>query len=227
MDQSSRNTAAFTSNPHIVLPTRSDYTPPIPLHHRTVQPSFPPAVIPRSAPIPPVSTPDKDPFSSDSRHGAFSTSLKGIRALLRKRGKRAESMVKIVEDQIRGWLDGQGWALAASGDDSSWTVLGSALVDVDTDVAENVYDSESVPSTLPPSSRRMPAHHQMRDSLPIMPVTDGKVPAILELSRSPAHLSWTMTDGFDRLVVHLVARYYDLVSWSESTCSQIVTVWSC
>lgn len=40
--------------------------------------------------------------------------------------------------------------------------------------------------------------------------------AILELAREPGRLVWHVPDSFERLVVHLVARYYGLVSFSRT-----------
>ncbi|WWD19808.1 hypothetical protein CI109_104272 [Kwoniella shandongensis] len=209
--------AAFTSNPHIVQPSRSDYNPPVPLQHRPSRPSFPSDAIPRSAAIPSVSPPDRDPFSSNSLNGAFSTSLKGTRALLRKRGgRRVEGLVGKVEEEIRGWLGGN-WgdlnhSIAPSEGDESWKVIDDNLVD------HTIHSGESSTSSAS-SSRRMPTLHQITSALPILPLTGedpDQIPAILEISRSPAHLSWLVSDSFERLVVHLIARYYELVSWSDS-----------
>jgi len=152
-----------------------------------------------------------DPFSASSHSGAFSTSLKGTRALLRKRGRRSEVLVPAVEEQVRAWLGGA----YGLGDELAWRVVDPTETE---HVATNA-SSSAGPSSSPPqtstASRRMPAQHQLRTALPPLPVANGCVPAILEISRSPAHMSWAVPNSFDRLVVHLVARYYELVSWSE------------
>ncbi|KAK8853381.1 hypothetical protein IAR55_004085 [Kwoniella newhampshirensis] len=207
--------AAFASNPHIVQPSRGDYNPPIPLQHRPPRASFPADTIPRSAPIPSVSPPERDPFSSNSLNGAFSTSLKGTRALLRKRGgRRVEGLVGKVESEIRGWLGGSWGTLnrASSHDDEVWTIIDEQPVDLSSQSS----DASGI-STHASSSRRMPALHQITSALPSLPISDAnQIPAILEISRSPAHISWLVSDSFERLVVHLIARYYELVSWSDT-----------
>ncbi|KAK1922201.1 hypothetical protein DB88DRAFT_542193 [Papiliotrema laurentii] len=216
-----KDNAAFTSNPHIVQPTRADFTPPVPLQVRRAQPMFPPSSIPRSTEAPGSVLPSKDPFSQDSRSGAFSTSLKGTRALLRKKGRRAEELVGTVESGLREWLQGEGWDLGADPDHTTWNVIDPTPVDY------MAPEGEAGPSSSRSGSRRMPERHQLRDQLPPLPVEDGSCPAILELSRSPAHLTWAVTEGFERLVVHLVVRYYELVSWSEdhhTTSGQSVRV---
>lgn len=117
-------------------------------------------------------------------------------------------MVNLVEGRLRKWLDGEGWNLGHETGEPEWTVVDSTLVNVELEGTDGAGPSS------PPSSRRMPHQHRLRDHLPPLPVVGKQVPAILELSRSPAHLSWAVVDGFDRLVVHLVVRYYELVSWS-------------
>lgn len=119
-------------------------------------------------------------------------------------------MVNIVEGRLRKWLDGEGWDLGSTAEEPEWSVVDETLVDTDLAGIE-----EAGPSS-PTSSRRMPHQHRLRNNLPALPVAAKQVSAILELSRSPAHLSWAVVDGFDRLVVHLVVRYYELVSWSMS-----------
>jgi hypothetical protein len=39
-------------------------------------------------------------------------------------------------------------------------------------------------------------------------------PALVELMRAPHHLIWAVADSFERLVVHLLCRYYELSSFS-------------
>ncbi|ORX39424.1 hypothetical protein BD324DRAFT_649499 [Kockovaella imperatae] len=218
-----KDNAAFISNPHISLPTRSDYYPSVPLQARR-GPLFPPETVPRSSHIPSVERPPRDPFSSDSKNGTFGTSLKGVRALLRNKGRRAEKLILVVEKEIRDWLDGREW-INAEGMKEKDTVESS---EDETDEPQS-YASGSTWRLIDPTlveitgsksngagpSRRLPEQHQVRDVLPRLPSEGSHVAAVLELSRSPAHLTWTIADGFERLVVHLLARYYDLVSWSE------------
>lgn len=186
------------------------------MHHVKPRPAFPPATIPRTETVANVVTPETNPFSADSRSGAFSTSLKGTRALLRRRkGKRTEEFVGIVEKQLRGWLDGEGWDLKHGGDDSCWRILDDAPANVDKVHGDE--ESEAIDTSPAGPSRRMPSQHQIRGDLPSLPSSHGGqgTPSLVELSRSPAHLSWCVTDGFERLITHLLVRYYELISWSE------------
>jgi hypothetical protein len=214
--------AAFSSNPHIVRPSKADYYPSYPLNPR---PSLPMKTLPRSSAIPGVELPTRDPFSNDSVNGTFSTSLKGIRQALRKKGRRTEVVVQKVEDEIRGWLGGKGVleaeAAAAAGSDDEGGSCGQWKV-VDDTLLESTFESrgeggggEEVGAHVA-GSRRMPVRHRLQGDLPPLPTTDGTLPAILELSRSVGHLTWLAVEGFERLVIHLVCRYYELVSWSKS-----------
>lgn len=179
--------------------------PSVPLHYHPLRPSFPNGAIERNTPIPSASAVRADPLGQSSAHGAFSTSLKGTRAVLRRRGRRAETIVPKVENAVRSWLGGEFEAPPA---DSAWCTVDATLVDYAASRPEGQNGAGP--------SRRMPQQHQVQAEVPDLPITRGQVAAVLELSRSPAHLSWAVPDSFDRLVVHLVARYYELISWSES-----------
>jgi hypothetical protein len=124
--------------------------------------------------------------------------------------------VEIVETRLIRWLEGEGWDLGNREDqEPQWTVVDDSPVDIEAEATAG-------PSSSSTTSRRMPERHQLRNQLPALPRSGNQLPAILELSRSPAHVSWAIADGFDRLVTHLVVRYYELVSWSwsTSTCVQ-------
>jgi hypothetical protein len=188
-----------------------DYLPSVPLHSRPTQLSFPPSALPRNSVIPSYTPQPHDPFSSSSINGAFSTSLKGTRAILRKRGRRVETFVGVVESELRSWLGGEGWFQGEAAS-TGWKVLDTHLVEISS--TPNVDSS----STSPRTSRRIPQQHQTL-SLPPLPYDQStgvkQLPALLELSRSPAHRTWCVTEPFERLVVHLIVRYYELISWSE------------
>lgn len=177
--------------------------------------------LPRSSTIPAVELPARDPFSNDSVNGTFSTSLKGIRQALRKKGRRTEVVVQKVEDEIRGWLGGKGIleAEAAAADSDAeencgkWKVVDDNLIESSFKSREEGEGEEN--RTQVGGSRRMPARHRLRGDLPPLPISDGTLPAILEISRSVGHLTWLAVEGFERLVIHLICRYYELVSWSR------------
>lgn len=220
--------AAFLDNPHIVAPRRTDLYPSVPLHPRPPRASFPPQSLDRISSIPSAPPRDADPFSESSVNGAFTTSLKGTRALLRKRGQRAEGVVTRVEEAVRSWLGDQNDIATGGTREEGWKVVDEHMVDVEfgeesEDVQRGISTSTSpFPTQLavPPIGRRLPIQHRPNGILPALPTQEvGKgiyqVPAVLELSRSVAHLTLAAADPFDRLVIHLLARYYECLSWSE------------
>jgi hypothetical protein len=209
--------AAFIDNPHIVQPRRTDFYPSVPLHPRAPRASFPPTALDRSAPISSVEPRDKDPYSDSSLNGAFTTSLKGTRALLRKRGSRAEGVVTRVEGVVRSWLAGE----SAQGEEGGWKVVDPHLVDLEFEDQgiSNGLSTSTTPFSgslmVPPQGRKLPSQHRPTGILPSLPISQNQVPAVLELSRSVVHLTLAAADPFDRLVIHLLARYYECLSWSK------------
>ena len=101
-----------------------------------------------------------------SQAGRFSLSLKGVRKELRQRGRRANELIRDVEDTMKAWLDGTMTAAAAA---------------------------EQVPR----------------------PVDRGERPTITELSHTPLQLKWKTDDPFARYIIHCVARWHSVVSFSE------------
>jgi hypothetical protein len=144
-----------------------------------------------------------------------------------------ETLVGVVENELRSWLSGEGWDLNGNGSvdrdrdgdgdgdgevgsdgysvgQNGWRILDNQLVEVST--------NDAAGTTTSSQRRSLPERHRVEAALPPLPYEGSstkQLPAILELSRSPAHLTWTVTESFERLVVHLVVRYYDLISWSE------------
>jgi hypothetical protein len=100
-----------------------------------------------------------------SQAGRFSLSLRGVRKELRRRGRRANELVKDVEDAMKGWLDGTTTAAAAG----------------------------QVPR----------------------PVDRGEDPSIMELSHNSLQLKWKTDDPFARYIIHCVARWHSVVSFSK------------
>jgi hypothetical protein len=99
-----------------------------------------------------------------SQAGRFSLSLKGVRKELRQRGRRANELVRDVEDAMKGWLDGNTMTAA-----------------------------EQVPR----------------------PVDRGEIPSIMEMSHNSLQLNWKTDDPFARYIIHCVARWHSVVSFSE------------
>lgn len=125
-------------------------------------------------------------------------------------------VVMRVEGELRGWLGGKG--VLEEGRDAKWTVVDETLVENIFAPASRRQEGENEDGTNDHSattSRRMPERHRLKGSLPPLPISEGMVPAIMELSRSAGHLTWMAVEGFERLVIHLICRYYEVVSWSQ------------
>ncbi|KAF8608704.1 hypothetical protein BDV93DRAFT_206127 [Ceratobasidium sp. AG-I] len=91
----------FSSNPHIVQPTKRDFAVPV----ARVQSTFPaplPPYLPRVSSVPSGPAPTPDPASALA--GKFSLSLRGLRRELRRRRGRAEPLVRAVEAELCEWL---------------------------------------------------------------------------------------------------------------------------
>lgn len=245
-------------NPHAALPSRVDLLPPTPRYTPTFpNPSSPSATAKslRTANVPSPSLPQSEPLSTEA--GQYSLSLKGVRGLLRKRGRRAEVVVKLVEDELRSWsgcelgddemagLDqyhqtrggvsgyGQPRVLdttmvnlkngnksAAIGRSGNTVVPGVNPSDQQELIAST--DGEASSSRLPrPFTTSPNSSPQFLSNLLTSLYTtsagsrDTQRQAVVEVIRAPGHLVWAVADSWERLIVHLLVRYYGLVSFSE------------
>lgn len=262
--------ALIAHNPHAARPTRSDLAPPPPGHVPTF-PTFSSSSFQRKTPAPSPALPTSEPISSQA--GQFTLSLKGVRQLLRKRGRRAEVVVKLVEEELRSWAGfgddaedaskfavGNGYGQprivdstpvpikseatrsAKSGNNKSDLVAQGTHTDTQDAITSLQTDASasSSPSTAtkpsapaPPavSSRSLPAAFTTTPTSSPAFLTSllesfysssassavaATRPAIVELVRAPGHLVWAISDGFERLIVHLLARYYELISFSQT-----------
>lgn len=189
--------ARFASNPHIAKPTPRDFQlwqPDPPIRFTTP----PPRGYPRSLYVPPVEPMPFDGFSS--RMGAFNRSLKGVRRSIRRSlgdldphpsstKTRLEEFLSRIDGRLATWIDTR-------------TVWTSSL----TDPAPSIIDPGPWPHQ-DPIKRHQPSHQPAQD--PVDPR-----PSILEISRSPYTLKWSVPDRYGRFLVHCVARYYGIVSFS-------------
>jgi len=172
------STARFTHNPHIALPSTSDFAHPLQVPLST----FPhplPAYLPRSLLVPPSRPPPSLPHTSAA--GLFSLSLRGARRTLRARPSSAY-LVKAIESHLAAWLQGG--------------------IYLNPDQADSLFH------------------------FPGDPV--GGRDDIREVSREAGRLVWAVKSGFalanpgyhdggfERYVVHCVARWYGVVSFSTS-----------
>jgi len=93
--------ARFTGNPHVVAPSRRD----LELQHQPKSETFPiplPSYLPRSASLPPTTSPIANPKASHAGH--FTMSLRGARKNLRRAGPHTQALVRAVEDALIAWM---------------------------------------------------------------------------------------------------------------------------
>lgn len=182
----------FAGNPFIQKPTLKDYSP------------CPPASITNPY-LPPLPTkyvepsPDFDPSSAalSSSNGQFYLSLKGVRKTLirltgtKREGGRIEELLSIIEDEIVSWLEFPA---------RNHRTYGSRTID-STPVASTSTVSYEL-GDLPTSTSR-----------PAQPSTS---PSITEFTHTPSKLLWHIPDPHTRYLAHVLARYYNLPSYSTS-----------
>jgi len=187
--------AQFSSNPHVSRPTTRDYQ----LWMADPQVKFPtppPRGYPSSLYIPPAEPIPIDPFSATM--GAFNRSLKGVRKNMRR--LVGSHVCPTGEpgplEQILTKIDHRL---------SSWIDSHTVWKATETDFSRTVVEPNPWPSSAP-------LRHQ--------PVPEpSSEPSIVEISRSPHMLNWEVGNPFGRYLVHCVARYYGIVSFSRPAAS--------
>jgi hypothetical protein len=226
-------------NPHTALPSRIDLLPPAPSYTPTFPKATSSAIRATSAPSPAL--PQPEPASSEA--GKYTLSLKGVRQMLRRRGRRAEQVVQFVENELRGWSGVVGFGEEDASHGTGFgqpRVIDDSIVDVTAEysmVAPSNSNTKGAPIVQPTAGPEEPiralpraftttsssASEHMSTVLTSFYTADGvssaraavERKAIVELVREPGHLVWAVADGFERLIVHLLARYYELLSFSK------------
>ncbi|GAA5940785.1 hypothetical protein JCM1841_004717 [Sporobolomyces salmonicolor] len=209
--------AQLSGNPHLHRPTRADFAPGPSLRDLSTTFAPPPATFSRSTYISssPSSVPSPALLASTSTYGQFTMPLRGLRRNIRgglgpraKRGEggRTEEVLEIMERELIAWLTLSG--RVPDGfyrDDAGVTTMlsnvrGRAL---DPTPLEDVQLALSLPA-LPdlPSASSIP-------DAPALPAT------LTELTRLPHTLVWLAPSPHHRFLLHSLARYYSLQSFSR------------
>lgn len=153
--------------------------------------------------------PDRETIEVDppsAAMGSFNRSLKGLRKNIRRiligpptltrtldgepRGGRVEELLRIIDHQLSGW-----------------TRMGVVWMSEDLDLGlegGRVLDQTLYPDPGLASPRLASATAQ-----------EVSQPTIIEITRSPHMLTWDVPDPFARYLVHSVARYYSIVSFTR------------
>lgn len=95
-----------------------------------------------------------------------------------------------MERELLSWLSESG---AVGGE---WTKVGERIIDetLVSELLDSHLSTTTTPSDAAPREER---------------------PAIIELSQTPGNLIWKIEDSYTRFLVHCIARYYSLVSFSK------------
>ncbi|EIM23134.1 hypothetical protein WALSEDRAFT_56322 [Wallemia mellicola CBS 633.66] len=175
---------------------RDDDTPQQLDSYKSTFPSpLPPSLLPRNQPVPSTTVRGRSQRKSSSSagdEGSFYISLKGIRKTLAPRGTgsaRARFVVQTTESEIRSWILGSSSEVVINPDDNNHTL--GRVIDATTTCNAN--------------------GHQHDDDEECI-----ELPSIIELSRSPSSLVWLIPEKFERFVVHCVARWWGVVSFSKT-----------
>ncbi|GAA6063425.1 hypothetical protein JCM10212_002094 [Sporobolomyces blumeae] len=199
--------AQLAGNPHLHRPTRSDFAPGPSLKNLSTTFAPPPSNFSRSTYSAPESPAASDSDTSSFESGQFSLSLRGLRRNLRanvgtrvRRGEggRTEEVLDIMERELRAWISFEGKVQPGFFHDgalSSSKALDPTPLDECQPRAVDALPDE------PASTRRPP---------PAAP------PTLVELTRLPHTLVWLAPSPQHRFLLHALARYYRLQSFSRA-----------
>ncbi|KAK4047628.1 hypothetical protein OIV83_005286 [Microbotryomycetes sp. JL201] len=194
-----RMATQLVGNPMMTRPMKRDFlSPGVPAVESTTF-APPPSSFPRSLYVP--SAPTGKTRHAPSTAGQFKMSARGTRRTLRSmmgsskgQGGRTEEVLKLMEDEIRSWLMQSG-AIPESYYHSS--------------VEGRVLDSTPVEDWVMEQLETV-THGSEATSSPTAPP-----PTLTELTRSPSTLVWLIPSPHARFLLHVLARYYALQSFSR------------
>ncbi|GAA5913787.1 hypothetical protein JCM6882_007699 [Rhodosporidiobolus microsporus] len=202
--------AQLAGNPHLHRPTRADFAPGPYLKGLSTTFAPPPAAFSRSTYISssPSSSPTAADLASSSEAGQFSLSLRGLRKNLRTAigsrrgaGGPTEEALEVMERELVAWLTLSGRIPEGFYHDSAaMGARGGKVLDPT--------PLEDFPSAPVPSLPDLPSSSSSASSAP-------PPPTLTELSRQPHTLVWLAPSPHHRYLLHALARYYSLQSFSR------------
>ncbi|BGP49798.1 hypothetical protein JCM10450v2_005703 [Rhodotorula kratochvilovae] len=213
--------AQLAGNPHLHRPSRADFSPGPSLKNLSPTFSPPPASFSRSTYV--SSTPTAQPspalLASTATHGHFSMSLRGLRRTLRQAvgargGGRSEETLATMERELCGWLTMSGRIPEGFFHDSSG---GGGAASLEEACARGkTLDATPVEEWVAPSvgTSSLPDLPSYGSSSP-SPAPAPPIPELTELSRQPHTLVWLAPSPHTRFLLHALARYYALSSFSR------------
>lgn len=170
----------------------------------------------------PASTPSAASLASNADYGQFSMSLRGLRRNLRlavgsraRRGQggRTEEVLDIMERELKDWLMLSGRipegfyhdSMPLAGNSFIQAIHRGKLLDA-TALEDFTLPTPGALDSLPDLPTRASSH-------PSTELPD--VPTLTELSRQPHTLIWLAPSPHHRFLLHSLARYYNLTSFSR------------
>ena len=214
-------TAQLAHNPHLHRPSRSDFNPGPSLKNLSTTFSPPPATFSRSTYVSssPTDAPSAADLAAASTHGHFSMSLRGLRRTLRanlgaRRGGRSDEVLELMERELCAWLTLSGRipegffheSGAGAGASLAQACAGGKALDpmpLEDWVSPSSLGADSSLPDLPSHGSSPSAAHEQAP------------PTLTELSRQPHALVWLAPSPHHRFLLHALARYYSLTSFSR------------
>ncbi|GAA5848775.1 hypothetical protein JCM3766R1_005304 [Sporobolomyces carnicolor] len=202
--------AQLAGNPHLHRPTRADFNPGPSLKGLSTTFAPPPSNFSRSTYSSPESaTPSSSATSLES--GQFSMSLRGLRKNLRSNvvgarvtrgeGGRTEEVLDIMERELQAWLTFQGRVSPGFYHDGALSTA-------------KVLDPTPLEDWQPPPPREALPDEPVSSSARSRPPPSAP-PTLVELTRLPHTLVWLAPSPQHRYLLHSLARYYRLQSFSR------------
>ncbi|GAA6058049.1 hypothetical protein JCM3770_002941 [Rhodotorula araucariae] len=210
--------AQLAGNPHLHRPSRADFAPGPSLKNLSPTFSPPPAHFSRSTYVSstPAALPSPAALAAASTHGHFSMSLRGLRRTLRQalgaRGGRSEEVVSVMERELVAWLALSGRIPEGFFHDSG----AGAGVGASASLAEACARGKTLDATpVGPLVEAGPVSPTLPDLPTTLPSRPAAVPELTELARQPHTLVWLAPAPHTRFLLHALARYYRLASFSR------------
>ncbi|GAA5998989.1 hypothetical protein JCM5350_005474 [Sporobolomyces pararoseus] len=205
--------AQLAGNPHLHRPTRADFNPGPSLKGLSTTFAPPPTNFSRSTYSSPESTTNSSsPSKTSFESGQFSMSLRGLRKNLRTsvvgarvtrgQGGRTEEVLEIMERELQEWLSFQGRVSPGFYHDGTTISTSKVLDPTPLEDWQPPPPIESLPDE--PTSRTRPT-----------PPPPSPPATLVELTRLPHTLVWLAPFPLHRYLLHSLARYYRLQSFSR------------
>ena len=165
----------------------------------------------------PTDAPSEAALAASAEAGHFAMSLRGLRRTLRMAtgprtrrgdGGATEQVLEIMERELGDWLGMSGRIPEGFYHDSTAAAAGASLRHAVS--RGKLLDSTPLDDVFLPPVEQLPDLPTRHDE-----PQDTSVPTLTELARQPHTLVWLAPSPHHRFLLHCLARYYDLSSFSR------------